>query len=763
MAEDKIKNAAAPENAAENGSAADKPAVLDPDRMFEALEEKIRESGHNMDLGRIRAAYETARMAHSGQKRKDGSPYVTHCVAAAEITVEMGLDEDSIIAALLHDVIEDTNLTHTDIARQFGEPVADIVEGVTKLTRVQYTSKEDEQMENLRKMLMAMAKDIRVILIKIADRLHNMRTMAYQTPEKQRAKSLETMEIYAPIAHRLGMQRAKWELEDLSLQYLDPAGYAEITRSLDEKMPVLEEFMSSMEAKIHKRLDAEGIEATIYCRIKHVYSIYRKMYAQNLSMNGIFDLCAFRVIVDTIPDCYNVLGVIHDMFKPVPGRFKDYISTPKPNMYQSVHTTVIGSEGIPFEVQIRTWEMHHTAEYGIAAHWKYKMGEGSSAVRSGDEDKFAWVRRLLESQQDSDATDFFHNLKIDMFSDEVFVFSPKGDVINLPAGATPIDFAYSIHSDVGNHMVGAMVNGRIVTYDYTLQNGDIVEIRTSKSAQGPSRDWLTMAKSGSARTKIKQWFKKERREENIIRGRSMLEDELRHQDLTLDKVLDEEIITPILKRLSFANVDDLYAAIGYGGVTAQRAANRLRDEVLRASSKTDKKSVVDKVAEAAERREQNAQKQGKAVHGILVEGLSNCLVKFSRCCTPVPGDDIVGFITRGQGVSIHRCDCENYHQRLRQPENAGRWVNVSWAREITDSYVTTIIISAKDRPALIMDIATVLNSLNAKVRNLSARDNTAGVGICTITLEVKNANELKYIMARLTSIPGVIQVARNGK
>ena len=763
MAEDKIKNAAAPETAAENVSAAEKPAVLDPDRMFETLEEKIRESGHNMDLGRIRAAYETARMAHSGQKRKDGSPYVTHCVAAAEITVEMGLDEDSIIAALLHDVIEDTNLTHTDIARQFGEPVADIVEGVTKLTRVQYTSKEDEQMENLRKMLMAMAKDIRVILIKIADRLHNMRTMAYQTPEKQRAKSLETMEIYAPIAHRLGMQRAKWELEDLSLQYLDPAGYAEITRSLDEKMPVLEEFMSSMEAKIHKRLDAEGIEATIYCRIKHVYSIYRKMYAQNLSMNGIFDLCAFRVIVDTIPDCYNVLGVIHDMFKPVPGRFKDYISTPKPNMYQSVHTTVIGSEGIPFEVQIRTWEMHHTAEYGIAAHWKYKMGEGSSAVRSGDEDKFAWVRRLLESQQDSDATDFFHNLKIDMFSDEVFVFSPKGDVINLPAGATPIDFAYSIHSDVGNHMVGATVNGRIVTYDYTLQNGDIVEIRTSKSAQGPSRDWLTMAKSGSARTKIKQWFKKERREENIIRGRSMLEDELRHQDLTLDKVLDEEIITPILKRLSFANVDDLYAAIGYGGVTAQRAANRLRDEVLRASSKTDKKSVVDKVAEAAERREQNAQKQGKAVHGILVEGLSNCLVKFSRCCTPVPGDDIVGFITRGQGVSIHRCDCENYHQRLRQPENAGRWVNVSWAREITDSYVTTIIISAKDRPALIMDIATVLNSLNAKVRNLSARDNAAGVGICTITLEVKNANELKYIMARLTSIPGVIQVARNGK
>ncbi len=365
-------------------------------------------------------------MAHSGQKRRDGSPYVTHCVAAADITVDMGLDEDSIVAALLHDVIEDTNLTHADIARQFGEPVADIVEGVTKLTRVQYTSKEDEQMENLRKMLMAMAKDIRVILIKIADRLHNMRTMAYQTPEKQRTKSLETMEIYAPIAHRLGMQRAKWELEDLSLQYLDPTGYEEITRSLEEKMPILEDFMSSMEQKIQARLDAEGIDATIYCRIKHVYSIYRKMYAQNLSMNGIFDLCAFRVIVDTIPDCYNVLGVIHDMFKPVPGRFKDYISTPKPNMYQSVHTTVIGSEGIPFEVQIRTWEMHHTAEYGIAAHWKYKMGDGSAAVKSGDEDKFAWVRRLLESQQDSDATDFFHNLKIDMFARRGFRVLPEG-------------------------------------------------------------------------------------------------------------------------------------------------------------------------------------------------------------------------------------------------------------------------------------------------------------------------------------------------
>ena len=735
--------------------------LLDPAVMYNELEEKIKATGHPVDLGRVRAAYEMAERAHSGQLRRDGSPYVTHCVAAAEISVEMGLDEDSIVAALLHDVIEDTNLTHADIARQFGETVADIVEGVTKLTRVQYTSKEDEQMENLRKMLMAMAKDIRVILIKIADRLHNMRTMAYQTAEKQRAKSLETMEIYAPLAHRLGMQRAKWELEDLSLQYLDPAGYKEITDSLEEKMPMLEAFMSSMKEKIQTRLDADGIKATIFCRIKHVYSIYRKMYSQKLDINGIFDLCAFRVIVDTIPDCYNVLGIIHDMFKPVPGRFKDYISTPKPNMYQSVHTTVIGSEGIPFEVQIRTWDMHHTAEYGVAAHWKYKMSDGGSAVRSGDEDKFAWVRRLLESQQESDAQDFFHNLKIDMFADEVFVFSPKGDVINLPAGATPIDFAYSIHSDVGNHMVGAKVNGRIVTFDYVLQNGDIVEIRTSKSAPGPSRDWLNVAKSGSARTKIKQWYKKERREENVIRGREMLEDELRHNGLTLDDVLDDEIVSPILKRLSFTSVDDLYAAIGYGGITVTRVANRLRDEAK--SVKPEKKTVLEKVSEAAERREQTAKKDGRGVHGILVEGLDNCLVKFSRCCTPVPGDDIVGFITRGQGVSIHRQDCVNYQQRINQPGNDGRWVRVSWAREITDSYVTTISITSKDRSGLVMDIATVLNAINAKVRTLSARDTGLGAAITNVTLEVKNLGELRYIMGRLASIPGVSSVTRNGE
>ena len=744
---------------ADKSSVSLKRQPLDPDKMFAALEEKIKNSGVEMDMGRIRAAYDMARLAHSGQLRRDGSPYVTHCVAAADISVNMGLDEDSVVAALLHDVIEDTQLTHHDIARQFGEPVANIVEGVTKLTRVQYTSKEDEQMENLRKMLMAMAKDIRVILIKIADRLHNMRTMAYQTEEKQRIKSLETMEIYAPIAHRLGMQRAKWELEDLALMYLDPTGYNEIMQTLQERMPTLEAFMNDVEGQIKRRLEEEGMHASVYSRIKHIYSIYRKMYAQKLDINGIFDLCAFRVIVDTIPDCYNVLGIIHDMFKPVPGRFKDYISTPKPNMYQSVHTTVIGSQGIPFEVQIRTWEMHRTAEYGIAAHWKYKIGD--SGVKTGDEEKFAWVRRLLESQQESDATDFFHNLKIDMFADEVFVFSPKGDVINLPAGATPIDFAYSIHSAVGNSMVGASVNGRIVTFDHVLQNGDIVEVRTAKNAPGPSRDWLNIAKSGSARTKIKQWFKKERREENIARGKEMFEAELRNKGLRMDDITGEDILPQLLKKVSYTSLDEMYAAIGYGGMAATRAVNRIKDELARQQHAVDKRTVLDKVTEAAERREQMAKKAGKPVHGILVEGLDNCLIKFSRCCTPVPGDDIIGYITRGQGVSIHRTDCENAKRRAERPEDEGRWINVSWADEIHESYTTTLTVVSRERGGLVMDIATVMNALNTKVRSINARD-TGDKSIVVITLETKGLDELKSVINRIQGVSGVVEVNRNG-
>ena len=729
------------------------------DASFENLLKKLASGGREIDEQRLRDAYDMAKTAHNGQMRKDGSPYISHCLAAADICADTGLDEDSIIAALLHDVIEDTTVTHAEIAKKFGTPVADIVEGVTKLTRVQYTSKEDEQMENLRKMLIAMAKDIRVILIKIADRTHNMRTMAYQSPEKQRIKSLETMEIYAPIAHRLGMQRAKWELEDLALQYLDPDGYNDIKSKLSDRMPQLEAFMASMEQKLKDRLSDEKINATVFSRIKHIYSIYRKMYAQKIDMSGIFDLCAFRIIVDTIPDCYNVLGIVHDLFKPVPGRFKDYISTPKPNMYQSVHTTVIGSDGIPFEVQIRTWDMHATAEYGIAAHWKYKMGEGASALQAGDEDRFAWVRKLLESQQDTEAQDFFHNLKIDMFADEVFVFSPKGDVVNLPAGATPIDFAYNIHSGVGNTMVGAKVNGRIVTYDHVLQNGDIVEIRTSKSAPGPSRDWLSIAKSGSARAKIKQWFKKEKRAENIIRGKEMLEEELRRNNISLEDALQDAVIEPIMKRLSFNAVEDLYAAIGYGGVAVNRISTRAKEELKNLSA--EKKNALDKISAAADRREQAAKKASKPIHGILVAGLDNCLVKFSRCCTPIPGDDIIGYITRGQGVSIHRTDCLNYQKSL-TTEKDGRWLEVSWADTITDTYVTTIVISSRDRTGLVLDIASVLTTINARVRSLSARDVGNGNALISVSLDVKNLEELRYIMARMMSIRGVNGVRRNG-
>jgi len=733
---------------------------LDPNVMYKDLEEKIAASGMKLNMERVRAAYDMAYNAHNGQLRKDGSPYVTHCVAAADIAVDMGLDEDSIVASLLHDVIEDTELTHEDIAKPFGTTVADLVDGVTKLTRVQYTSKEDEQMENMRKMLLAMSKDIRVILIKISDRLHNMRTMEYQSEEKQRSKSLETMEIYAPLAHRLGMQRAKWELEDLALLYLDPTGYKEITGVLETRMPILEEFMAKTNKEIESRLAEDNINSSVYSRIKHIYSIYRKMYAQKLDINGIFDLCAFRVIVDSISDCYNVLGIIHDMYKPVPGRFKDYISTPKPNMYQSVHTTVIGPDGIPFEVQIRTWEMHRTAEYGIAAHWKYKMG--NSPTKVGDEESYAWVRRLLESQQESDATDFLHNLKIDMFADEVFVFSPKGDVINLPMGATPIDFAYSIHSGVGNTMVGASVNGRIVTFDHVLQNGDIVEIRTSKNAAGPSRDWLNMAKSGSSRTKIKQWFKKEKREENIITGKEMFESEVKARGFSMADLTNEELLPAMLKRVSFSNLDDMYAAIGYGGLSSTKAVNRMHDEFLRSSKQTDKKTVLDKINEAAERRTHQALHTTKPVHGILVEGLDNCLIKFSRCCTPIPGDEVVGYITRGQGVSIHRKDCINYINRKRSPDEDGRWIEVYWADDISEIYTTSILVVADERRGLILDIATVLSSLNARVRTLNARDTDDGQSLASVTLEAKNIDELRTIINKISSIKGVKEVIRKG-
>ncbi len=728
-------------------------AEFSPDEAFAELAAVLRENSPNADLVRIRQAFDFALRAHEGQKRKDGSPYFTHVAAAAVITAEMGLDDESVMSALLHDTIEDTDVTHEQLEELFGADVANIVEGVTKLTRVQYNSLEEAQMENLRKMLLAMAKDIRVILIKLADRLHNMRTMEYQSPEKQLSKSRETMEVYAPIAHRLGVEKMKDELEDLSLLYLDPVGYREITSILDKRRQTLEKFLADMETRIEGRMDKEGVSCKVYGRLKHIYSIYRKMYAQHLGVEEIFDLCAFRVIVNDLADCYNVLGIIHEMFRPVPGRFKDYISTPKPNNYQSLHTTVIGSEGIPFEVQIRTWQMHLTAEYGVAAHWKYKSGP--MGHKEGDEEKFAWIRRLLETQQDAgDVQDLYHDLKMDLFDDEVFVFTPNGDVKSLPAGATPIDFAYAIHSAVGNSMTGAKVNGRIVPIAYPLQNGDIVTIITSRSSAGPSRDWLNIAKSGEARSKIKQWFKKERREENIVQGREMFEAEARRIGLPMADVTDPELLPGILKRMAVQDLDDVFASIGYGGMTAAHAVGRIRDEIVRTRT-TVRKTELDKMQERADRRQQKAL---KAVQGVLVEGLDNCLIKFSRCCTPVPGDPIVGFITRGLGVSIHRRDCVNY----RRDEDKGRWISVSWADRITDSYAADLYITADERNGLVMDIATVLNSLNAKVRGLNARDTGKGVSTVIITLEVTHAAELQTIVNRLQGVRGVREINRGG-
>ena len=731
--------------------------TVDIEAMYQHLEDTVRSYNPSANFQQIRQAYEFARDLHGPQLRKDGSPFITHPLAVAQIVAEeLHLDSESIEAALLHDTIEDTDATHEQLAKLFSPTVADLVEGVSKLTRVHYTSKEEEQMENLRKMLMAMSKDIRVILIKISDRLHNMRTMEYQTPEKQKQKSFETMEIYAPIAHRLGMQKMKWELEDLSLKYLDPVGYREITEALDEKAAEYDGFMSAIHDQIVTRLRAEGIEATVYGRMKHPYSIYRKMYTQNKSLDDVFDLFAFRVIVDTVADCYNVLGIIHDLYKPILGRFKDYIGTPKPNLYQSLHTTVVGESGIPFEVQIRTKEMHEVAEYGIAAHWKYKQnGQGG-----GDEGRYEWVRRLLENQEGADAEDFIHSLKVDMFADEVFVFTPQGDVINLPAGATPIDFAYTIHSAVGNHMTGAKVNGRIVQFDYHLRNGDVVEVMTSNSAHGPSRDWVKIARSSNARSKIRQWFKREKRDENIVNGRQSFESELKRTGVSLKELLADENVPNVLKKLSFNSVDDMYAAIGYGGVTALKVIGRLREDIQRIlhQHQAERQAEVPVAGQPEVMRPAVPQRKGE--HGIIVEGLSNCLVKFSKCCSPVPGDDIVGFITRGYGVSVHRADCPNVLRSRDNPAEAGRWIRVSWADKTSESYHTMLQVVAKDRISLIVDVSTVLSSTKTRVLSLNARSTPDGFALLDLGIEVGDRGQLKTVMSRLEQIQGVMKVTR---
>ena len=709
---------------------------------YASMMQAVTRYAPSADLEVIERAYRYADEKHKTQLRKSGEPYIIHPLAVAEIVAEIGLDTDAIAAALLHDCLEDTDASFEEISRLFGETVANLVEGVTKLTRVQYSTMEEQQMENLRKMFMAMSKDIRVILIKIADRLHNTRTLQYQTPAKQISKSMETMEVYAPLAHRLGMQKIKWELEDTSLQYLDPEGYQEIIDYLKKNEDSANSFMNAIQSKITDRLASVGIHGSIYGRIKHTYSIYRKMRAQNKTIDELYDLYAFRVIVDNIADCYNVLGHIHDLFNPIPGRFKDYISTPKPNMYQSLHTTVIGSQGIPFEVQIRTWEMHQTAEYGVAAHWKYKQHAGE-----GSEKEFEWVRRLLENQQDVEADDYIHSLKVDMFDDEVFVFTPKGKVMSLPAGSTPIDFAYAIHSAVGNSMIGAKVNNRIASYDAQLHNGDIVEILTSKSAKGPSRDWLNICRSNQARIKIKQWFKREKRDENIVRGKTSFDAELRHAGVDPDLIQNAEVLPIVLKKVSFDCLDDMYAAIGYGGLTAAKAVGRIRDDLTKASRTLAPKPLMRQEAPAV-----NAS-------GVIVEDIGSGMIKFSRCCTPVPGDDIIGFITKGYGVSVHRRDCPNA-KAAQDPAQKGRWVKVTWAESPDAMFSTSLEIEADDRDGLMLDVATILTSLRLRTSEMSARSVGGGTAIVCLRFGVHNLTELENVRTRLRGISGVHNVER---
>lgn len=727
------------------------------DAMYAKLADAIEKSNKTYDLPRIEAAYELAKKAHEGQMRSSGDPYISHPIEVAVILVGLGMDSDTIIGGLLHDVVEDTSVTLEDIEKQFGGDVAELVDGVTKLANIPYSSRAEQQAENVRKMLLAMAKDVRVVIIKLADRLHNMRTLDYRIPEKQRVKSLETMEIYAPLAHRLGIRSVKEELEDLSLKHLDPVAYHEIEQQLALRKEDREAFLSNIIKRIEARLEAEHVTAQIDGRVKSIYGIYRKMYIQGRSFDEIYDIYAVRIIVDTVLECYNILGIIHDMLRPIPNRFKDYISTPKQNMYQSLHTTVLDKEGVPFEVQIRTWDMHYTAEYGIAAHWKYKAG-----IEKKDklEERLAWVRQLLEVQQDSgDAQDIVRSIKSDIAPEECFVFTPKGDVINLPTGSTVIDFAYAIHSEVGNRMTGAKVDGRIVSLDFKLETGMIVEIITSKGpGNGPSRDWLKIVKTSEARTKIRAWFKKERREENIITGKEELEREFKRNLINVPEEDFEEFVMGFARRQHINTLDDFYAAIGYGGVLLSRLMPRVKEEFQKAY-----RSVADEQKKAAlvQQQQQTAnKKQSKPTSGVIVEGLDSCLVKFAKCCNPLPGDPIIGFITRGYGVSIHKQDCVNVLNS--SEENEGRWVRAEWASVVTsEKFKSTIDITSQPRDTLLADVSITLSNMHIPLHSLIAKESKDHSAIMIqVTVEVNGVDQLNYLLNSLRSIKGVEDVRR---
>ena len=726
-----------------------------PDELYGKLIKLVRENMTENDVSLVEKAYFIAKKAHEGQFRFSGEPYIIHPVSVAIILYNLGMDGESMAAALLHDVVEDTDMTKENIQEEFGEDVANLVEGVTKLGKVPIFTKEEQQAENVRKMLMAMSQDIRVIIIKLADRIHNMRTLSFMRPDKRREKAQETLEIYAPIAHRLGIRGVKEELEDLAISYLDPVAYKEIRDRLEQQQSKRKEYLDSIQKKISERIKLVVPNASISGRIKSVHGIYRKMYMQGKSFDEIYDIYAVRIIVDDVIDCYNCLGIIHDMFKSIPGRFKDYISTPKANMYQSLHTTVIGDEGIPFEVQIRTWEMHRTAEYGVAAHWKYKLGMSG---RQKFEEKFSWIRQLLESQNVSEnPQDIVNTIKTDLVQEEVFVFTPKGTVINLPAGATVVDFAYAIHSAVGNRMVGAKVDGRIVPIDYVVKTGEIVEIITSSQQnKGPSRDWLKFVKTSGARNKIRSWFKKERREENILEGKMEVEREFKRNFIRLNDQQFDKFILEVAQRQRFNSADDFFAAIGYGGVSINKMMPHIKDEYVKEFKQTEPaEEDVIKITKPSQK------KRAKSQDGVVIEGIDNCLIKLSKCCSPVPGDKIIGFITRGHGVSIHKRDCTNVPKVIELADEPDRWIPAGWDSSVKEDFTATVSMTCLDRVGLMADVSKMIADMRVMIYGINTKSKKDGRASLELTIGVNGIEHLNGVMAKLRKINGVLDVERS--
>ncbi len=722
--------------------------------MVDILLQKIKENCTNVDLDIVNKAFNLAYEAHKEQKRESGEPYIIHPIDVAVILAELGMDTSTIVAGLLHDVIEDTDYTYDDIKNIFSEEVANLVSGVTKITKMEYKSKEEQQADNFRKMLLAMASDIRVIIIKLADRLHNMRTLKYMPKEKQKRISKETLDIYAPLAHRLGISKVKWELEDLCFRYLHEEEYYDLVHQISEKRVERETYIAQIIKDLYSKLEEAEIDSDIDGRPKHFYSIYRKMVTKNKSIEQIFDLTAIRILVNSVKDCYEVLGIVHTIYKPIPGRFKDYIAMPKPNMYQSLHTTVIGPQGKTFEIQIRTFEMHKTAEYGIAAHWKYKEGDTSDTKGKSFENKLVWLRDMLEWQKEtSDAEEFMEGFKINLFTDEIFLFTPKGVVIDLPNGATPIDFAYRIHTDIGNKCIGAKVNGKIVPLDYKLKTGQIVEILTSNSSKGPNMDWLSIAKSNQAKSKIKAWFKKAKKEENINKGKEVFEKELKKQSVHYVDIAKGESYDKFIKRYNINCMDDLYALVGLGAIVASSFIAKLKEENL---SKDEKDKNLNKAIE--ENISKNEKKKKYTSYGVTVKGENNLMVRFAKCCNPVPGDDILGYITKGRGVSIHRKDCGNLNSLIK--EDPQKVVDVSWGTSKGVEYMAEIQVKTEDKSGILSDVMNILMDSKLPLNALNAKSAKGNLAYINIKIKIDTVEQLKELMKKIKRVPGVLDVYR---